>query len=257
MIEDSHNGIMNQAVGKQSISLEGNSPSTDIMNQDHDRPLDWNNAATLWTTPLHDLPLPPINSQSLSLSPTIPSQVNLLPVGGLPPVYPYIPSPSIGLLEQMETERKAETSDQNLPISSSRELDIEPPSSTPPRFDGFMSEFTAHNNSPWSAKSRISTDNASSSSPISTKEEDIKPAEKEEQEPTSATENEDVSCSTMYVRGVDGDGNGDYERCQHLLHGQIWHGRADKTGRRWKRHQWVVERSLVVPRNEGDQTTKS
>ena len=263
---------MNEGLDEHSKPPRGNSDSVDIMNQDHDRPLDWNNTAAVWTTPLQDLPPPPINPQLLGLPATIHDQIGNLSIVDLPPVYPYIPSPSITLLDQSEPRRKAESSDQNLQISSSRELDVGPPSSTPPRFEGFMSELTGHNYSPWSAKSRISTDNASSS-PVSAKEEDVKRVEKEEQVPasateqepasaieqehTSTTENEDATCSTIYVRGINGGSNDGYGSCQHLLHGQIWHGRVNKTSRRWRRHQWVLERSQVVVRNEEDQTATS
>jgi hypothetical protein len=239
-----------------SKTLDASGGGVDIMNQENDSTLDWDNTASIWTAPLHSLPPPPINPLVLGLSSSIEGQVTTVPAVNFPPVYPYIPPPSIALLEQMETERKTESSDQTLPTASSaRELDVDPPTSTPPQLDAFISELSGHNNSPWSAKSRISTDNASSS-PISTKGEDIKYEENKDQESTVAAEHEDTSCSTTYVRGVIGAGINDHERYQHLIHGQIWHGNGDKPGRRWRRHQWVLERSLVTTATEGDQAAQ-
>jgi hypothetical protein len=208
--------------------------------------LDWNDVESVWTTSIQNLgppPIgPPVNHDSVS---RLTNQFGGLPIVDQPTLYPRLPPPTLQLDEIEEVKEDPRT-----PSGiQTRDLDTVSTSQTPPGLVHSLSDFMHLHHSPWSTKSR--PDTAGSSSPVSTKAEETSHLETGPIE--EDIEADPATCSTEYVRGVLAERNESYTSC-HLQHGQIWHGGVNRTGKRWRRNQWVIEKTLVMT---NEQTLKS
>jgi hypothetical protein len=223
----------------------------------------WNDVSEIWNTPVEELPPPPIGKiGTIPVHSSIPSPFDAVSTSNLPPVYPYLPSPTLQL---EDTRRKSEpgfshrvlpespASQLNITSSTSTttELQLSPSASTPPTTVYSTTDCMHFHNSPWSTKTRISNEEDSSASPGSTKGTDKGHGAVRIDDYTATQSQSSVPrCSSTYVKGVLCTSH-DREWCHcHLLHGQVWQGGIGKG--KWRRNQWVLERTLSVGAQSGE-----
>jgi hypothetical protein len=152
-----------------------------------------------------------------------------------PLVYPFIPAPTLAM------EPLDDDDDRTVAAAAS----TEPPADHPTPVDDRAA--AAENTGPSTPTSTAVTAAGSLGTTPRTSPDDVSTAgrwtsQDDDGEGEGKAEHDDddgdeARCSLSYVRRVPSDGG---EAAYHLLHGQVWRGRAADRKRGWRRHQWVV-----------------